>query len=150
MTYSYEIFKRAKNLGSIIGNCDYSLVVTLGSSDFGWTLGDDSEKFLGTALDVTGATVKLHLYLIPDRISTVGIAAGYNQADADKIGTITGTLTDASNGVVTFSIPKGHLGGHGVLIGEIVVTESDDDVICPGHFRLTLIRRLSAESIINV
>jgi len=141
--WSFETYKKAKSFPSLFGGCDYTLTLTLGQDDFGYSIGSKSSKFLGTGLNLTGATVKLYAYRLPTMASVVDLASGLSDYSRTAQFEITGTITDAANGIVSFALTDVNTDCYGEFIAEIEVTESDDSIVVPGQFRMNFLRKLA-------
>jgi hypothetical protein len=105
----------SQTIETVVGDTRPALVVTIKDSNTaasGYTL-DESDSDTWDPIDITGATVKLF-------IRKVG--------ETTLQDTLTGVLTDPSNGVVVFTFAADTWEEAGVYDGEVQITYSDGGI----------------------
>ena len=138
----FEIWKAAKDFPKIAGGCNYTFTFTLGRDDFGFEYGSYKRVYNGPAIDLTDATVKLHIEKFAHKPSLIEEARGVDWTQGSTLCTITGVVTDASNGVCTFTLSTTESDGSGDYIGEIEITDSSSNKIVPGYVRFHFFEKL--------
>lgn len=138
----WEAWKIAKPFPKLPGACDYTFTFVLGRNDFGFSYGNYDRRYTGPKLDLTGATVKLHIEQRGYQPSIVDASRGEGWNSGSTLCTITGTIIDAEEGEVTFTLDTTDSDGSGWYIGEIEVTDADGNVIVPGYVRIFFFQKL--------
>jgi hypothetical protein len=136
-----QLLRRAYRLPALTQETDATLVLTFSQRSLGWTLEGQSHERSGPALDVTGATVKLHGRRVLDMGPEWGTQYRLSLGTAFEI---TGTLTDASDGKVTFAISRTAIdGASGVFLLEPRITFADGSQRVPRLLSFQLEGRVS-------
>ena len=138
----WQLWRSAKDFPPLVGQCDYTLTFTLGRDNFGYEYGTYKRRYTGPALDLTGATVRLHIEKMGHRPSLLLEARGEDWTQGTDLCTITGEITDAENGEVTFELDSDDSDAKGHYIGEIEVEDADEKIIVPGHIKFTFLEKL--------
>lgn len=138
-----DMFKKARIFPDLFQQTDVTIVFTLGEDDAGYVVGTKSSPLQSSALDLTGASVKLIARRIPGRPSVMLLAGGYSGFAPDMIFNISGTITDAVNGVVQFDLSSGDLDSRGEFLMEIEINTSASKRIIPIQYRFKLRPRLN-------
>ena len=138
----WQLWRNAKMFPRLVAKCDYILTFTLGRDDFGYEYGRHDLRYTGPKLDLTGTMVRLHVEKLPYKPSYPDEARGENWYFGSDVFTVTGTVTDASGGVVEFSLSTSNTNVVGDCIGEVEVTDASDNIIVPGHVRFHFLEKL--------
>lgn len=138
----WQLWRCAKQFPRLVQRCNYTLTFYLGKSDFGWLWGSHKRNYSGPRLDLTGATVKLVAEKMPIKPSYLDEARGETWSTTDTIFTVTGSVVDAEEGEVSFTLSTLNTDVLGAVLAQIQVTDSSDNEIVPGHVRINFTERL--------
>ena len=138
----WDLWKAAKVFPPLTGKCDYTLAFTLGRDDFGWSYGNHQRRYTGPALDLTGATVKLKAKSMAHPPSMLEAARGEDWTYGYAEFTVTGVITDAAAGEVSFTLTDAQTDIIGDVLAQIKVTDFSGNIIVPGMLKLKFLENL--------
>lgn len=138
----WDLWKMAKDFPKFVAECDYTLQFTLGRDDFGFEYGNYKRVYSGPKLNLTGATIQLHIEKLNRSPGLVSASRGETWTPGYVLCDLGGTITDAAEGEVSFEMEDTDCADIGWALGEIEVTDSSDKIIVPGHIRFFFVEKL--------
>jgi len=114
---------------------DVTWLFTLTDNKFGFTAEGKTVTEQGDPIDLTGSTVKLVVKRFPRKARVVEIAAGFNDLIPVRLFDITGDITDAPAGKVSFDLDNNNTDTIGMFLGEIEIKDSSGKFTVAGQFR---------------
>lgn len=140
----WDIWKKAKEFPSLYAKSDYTIVFTLGLTDFGWSVGSKSKTYSGTPINLTGHTIKLYASKLASAPNIIEGVRGYGWIAEGRLFDVSATVVTAASGICSVALTPTNLDGYGAYIAEIEVTETaTGKKRVPGQLRLTLIGSVS-------
>lgn len=142
----WDMWKACKQFPDLVAKNDYVLEFTLGRDDYGWEYATKEKRYTGPALDLTGATVKLKIRDMGSAPSYLQQARGGDWNWSWPVLTVTGVVTDETNGKVSFTLTAAQTDVLGQFFAQIQVEDSAGLKVIPANFRIKFLRNIFGAS----